>query len=173
MAQKEIDAAEVEKQMKAGEQLATVLGISEPQIEGVASLGYHAYEQGQLKNAEIFFRGVTALDRRSYVGWAGLGAVELAKKPQSLEAAHAYLSRAADLRPDDGTIQANLGEVLLRLGKIEEAKTHLERAFQLDPQRQDRGVNRARALVAGLDLVVKKAEQRQKAQSSETMAKVS
>ena len=172
MAQKQFDAADVEKRMKAGEQLATVLGISDPQIEGLAALGYHAYEQGQLKNAETFFGGVTALDNRSYVGWAGLGAVELAKRPQNLEAAHGYLSKAAELRPDDGTIQANLGEVLLRQGKLDEAKTHFEKAFQLDPKRKDPGVNRARALVAGLDVVVKRAEQRQKAQEK-TMAKAS
>lgn len=165
MAEQQFSASDVEKRLKAGEQLATVLGISNSQIEGIASLGYFAYEQGQLKNAEVFFRGVTALDNRSYIGWAGLGAVELAKKPQNLEAAHAYLSKAAELRPDDGTIQANLGEVLLRQGKIDEAKTHLERAFQLDPERKDRGVNRARALVASLDLVVMQAEQRQKAES--------
>lgn len=168
----QFEAADVEKRMKAGEQLASVLGISEPQIEGLAALGYHAYEQGQLKNAETFFGGVTALDNRSYVGWAGLGAVELAKRPQNLEAARTYLSKAVELRPDDGTIQANLGEVLLRQGKLDEAKTHFEKAFQLDPTRKDPGVNRARALVAGLDLVVKSAEQRQKTQGR-TMAKAS
>jgi tetratricopeptide (TPR) repeat protein len=168
MAQNQISASEVEKRVMNGEQLATALGISDPQIEGLAALGYNAYQQGQLKNAETFFAGVIALDNRSYIGNAGLGAVAMAQKPPKLDDAHAYLSRAAELRPDDATIQANLGEVLIRQGKIEEAKTHLERAFQLDPQFKDRGVNRARALVAGLDLIVKKAEQRQ-----QTMAKAS
>jgi tetratricopeptide (TPR) repeat protein len=161
MAQNQFAASEVEKRVKNGEQLATVLGISDPQIEGLAALGYNAYQQGQLKNAETFFAGVVALDSRSYVGNAGLGAVAMAQKPPRLDVAYLYLSKAAELRPDDATIQANLGEVLIRQGKIEEAKPHLERAFQLDPQYKDRGVNRARALVAGLDLLVRTAEKRQ------------
>ncbi|HZQ96085.1 MAG TPA: tetratricopeptide repeat protein [Candidatus Sulfotelmatobacter sp.] len=168
MAQQQFTATEVEQRMKNGEQLSTILGVSEPKIEALAALGYNSYQQGQLKDAETFFAGVVALDNNSYIGNAGLGAVAMAQKPPKLDAAYSYLSKAAQLRPQDATIQANLGEVLLRQGKVEEAKPHLEKAFQLDPNFKDRGVNRARALVAGLDLVVKKAEQRQ-----QTMAKAS
>jgi len=81
-----------------------------------------------------------------------------------LETALSNLSKAAGLKPDDATIQANLGEVLLRQGKVEQAKSHLEKAFQLDPGHKDAGVNRARAIVKGLDLVVKEAERRQESQ---------
>ena len=62
------------------------------------------------------------------------------------------------------TVQANLGEVLLRQGKLEEAKKHLERAFQLDPGHNDPGANRARALVSGLDMIVKELQSRMQAQ---------
>lgn len=168
MAQQQFSAADVEKKMQAGEQLGTILGVSEPKIEALAAFGYNSYQQGQLKDAETFFAGVVALDTRSYIGHAGLGAVALAKKPQDLNAAYSHLSQAAELRPEDGTIQANLGEVLLRQGKLEEAKGHFEKAFKLDPNYKDRGVNRARALVAGLDLVVRKAEKIQ-----QTMPKAS
>lgn len=168
MAQQQFAAADVEKRMKAGEQLSTILGISEPKIEALAALGYNSYQQGQLKDAETFFAGVVALDSQSYIGNAGLGAVAMAQKPPKLDAAYSYLSKAAELRPEDATIQANLGEVLIRQGKVEDAKTHLEKAFKLDPQFKDRGVNRARALVAGLDLVVKRAEKQQ-----QTIAKAS
>ena len=161
MAQQQFAAAEVEKRMKNGEQLSSILGVSQPKIEALAALGYNSYQQGQLKDAETFFAGVVALDNRSYIGNAGLGAVAMAQKPPRLEAAYSYLSKAAELRPEDATIQANLGEVLIRQGNVEAAKPHLEKAFKLDPQFKDRGVNRARALVAGLDLVVKRAEKQQ------------
>ncbi len=110
------------------------------------------------------FAGVTALDRNSYLGYAGLGAVSLAKKPPDLETAYASLTRAAALKADDGTIQANLGEVLLRQGKIDEAKQHLEKAFALDPEHKDPGVNRVRAIVSGLNIIVKEVEKQAQAQ---------
>ena len=167
----QIPVAEVVQRLQAGEQLATVLGVPESKIQGLAVLGYNQYQQGKLNDAAILFRSVTALDKGSYLGYAGLGAVAMASNPPDLEAAHANLSRAAELKPDDATIQANLGEVLLRQGKIDEAKTHLEKAFQLDPERKDRGANRARALVSALDLVVKQAEKLQ--QTNKVMAKAS
>ena len=165
--------AEAAKRLEAGEQLGAVLGVTDEQIRGIVALGYNQYQQGRLKDAETAFRGVTALDRTSYLGYAGLGAVALAKRPPDLETAYKSLSKAAELKPDDGTIQANLGEVLLRQGKVEEAKTHLEKAFQLDPGHKDPGVNRARAIVSGLDTIVKEVEKRLQTQEAVQKAKAS
>ena len=125
------------------------------QVQAFAALGYNLYQQGQLKEAEKMFRGVMAFDNKSYLGYAGLGAVALANKPPDLDAAYTNLTKALELKPNDASVQANLGEVLLRQGKLEEAKKHLERAFQLDPGHNDPGANRARALVSGLDMIVK------------------
>jgi Flp pilus assembly protein TadD len=171
MAEQGISANELVERLNAGEQLATILGVPEAKIQGFAVLGYNQYQQGKLKDAATFFRTVTALDTKSYLGYAGLGAVAMASNPPDLDAAYTNLSKAVELKPQDATIQANLGEVLLRQGKIEDAKTHLQRAFELDPERKDRGANRARALVGALDLVVKEAERLQKSQS--LMAKAS
>jgi tetratricopeptide (TPR) repeat protein len=139
--------------------------VTEEQIRGIVALGYNQYQQGRLKDAETAFRGVTALDSNSYFGYAGLGAVALAKRPPDLETAYNNLSKAAELKPDDGTIHANLGEVLLRQGKVKEAKEHLEKAFQLDPDHKDPGVNRARAIVGGLDMIVKEVAKRLQAEA--------
>jgi tetratricopeptide (TPR) repeat protein len=164
MAQQQIKPAEAAKRIAGGEQAAAVLGVTPEQVKAFAALAFNQYQQGRFHEAEVLFRGVTALDSTAYYGYAGLGAVELAKNPPDLQAAYASLSKAAELKPDDPTIQANLGEVLLRQGKIEEAKPHLEKSFQLDPDHKDRGANRARALVGGLNMIVKQAERRVQAQ---------
>ena len=166
MAQQQLSATEAARRLVAGEQMKTVFGVTETQIKGIVALGYNQYDQGKLQDAEKAFRGVTALDSTSYFGYAGLGAVALAKRPPDLETAHLNLTKAAELKPDDATIQANLGEVLLRQGKVEDAKEHLEKAFRLDPGHKDPGVNRARAIVSGLDTIVREVEKRLQAQQA-------
>jgi len=160
MAQQQVPAAEAAKRLIAGEQMASVFGVTEGQIRAIVALGYNQYQQGQLRDAETAFRGVIALDSTSYFGYAGIGAVALAKKPPDLETAKTNLSKALELKPDDATIHANLGEVLLRQAKVEEAKKHLEKAFELDRGHKDPGVNRARGIVSGLDIIVKEVEKR-------------
>ncbi len=160
MAGQTMQPAEVAKRLVAGEKPATVLGVTDTQIQALAALGYNQYTQGRLEDAEALFRGVSALDPASYFGYAGLGAIALAKRPTDLKTAYDNLSKAAELRPTDATVQANLGEVLLRQGKVDEAKAHLEKAFQLDPGHNDPGANRARAIVGGLDMIVKELQSR-------------
>jgi tetratricopeptide (TPR) repeat protein len=160
MAEQQVTAADLVERVKAGEQPVKVLGITDNQVKAIVALGYNKYQQGKLDDANTMFRGAAALDTSNYLGFAGAGAVALARKPADLEAAYTNLSKAAELKPDDATIQANLGEVLLRQGKLEEAKVPLEKAFSLDPDHKDAGVNRARALVTGLDVIVKEAVRR-------------
>lgn len=155
----------IAERLNNGEQLGAIVGLNKDQIKAMAALGYNLYQQGKFKEAETMFKGVTASDTTAFYGYAGVGAVALAMKPPDLDTAFANLTKASELKPDDATIQANLGEVLLRQGKIEEAKTHLEEAFKLDPGHSDPNVNRARAIVSGLDLVVKEVEKRTLAQS--------
>jgi Flp pilus assembly protein TadD len=165
MAQQLLQPAEAAKRIKAGEKPATVLGVSDTQIQALAALGYNQYQEGKLDDAQTLFRGITALDPTSYFGYAGLGAIALAKRPPDLDSAHENLTKAAEIKPTDATVQANLGEVLLRMGKVDEAKGHLEKAFQLDPGHNDPGANRARAIVGGLDMIVKELQNRLQAQA--------
>jgi tetratricopeptide (TPR) repeat protein len=158
MDQKQV--VEVAQRMVNGEQPAAIAGLTDTQMKAIAAIGYNQYQQGRLKDAETAFLGLTALDSNNFIGFAGAGAVALAKKPADLESAFKHLSRAAELKPEDADIQANLGETLLRMGKLDDAKVHLEKAFQLDPNRKDPGVNRARAIVTGLNAIVQEAIKR-------------
>ena len=163
---------EAAKRIASGEKAASVLGITDEQVKAFAALAYNQYQQGRYDDAEVLFRGVTSMDSNAFYGYAGLGAVALARKPPDLNAAYDNLSKAAELKPDDAVIQANLGEVLLRQGKLSDAKSHLERSFLSDPEHKDPGVNRVRALIAGLDILVKEAEKRNQEQGK-TLAQAS
>lgn len=163
MATNSTSLTDATKRIEAGEEIGAVIGVSETQLKALAAVGYNQYQQGRLDDAEIIFRGVAALDTKSYFGYAGLGAIALAKRPPDLETALSNLSKAAEMKPDDATVQANLGEVLLRQGKVEQAKPHLEKAFELDPGHKEASVNRARAMVNGLDVLMKEAERRTEA----------
>jgi tetratricopeptide (TPR) repeat protein len=154
----QVTAADLVKRIEAGEQPAQVLGVTENQVKAIVALGYNKYQQGKLDDANTMFRGAAALDANNYLGFAGAGAVALARKPADLEGAYTNLSRAAELKADDASIQANLGETLLRQGKVLEAK-----AFSLDPDHKDPGVNRARALVSGIDAIIQEAQRRKEA----------
>jgi Tfp pilus assembly protein PilF len=165
MAQQQFSIENAAKRIRAGEQPAAALGLSETQVKAMAALGYTVFQQGRFKDAEVLFRGVVALDNNYYLGYAGLGAIAMATEPPDLDAANTNLSRAAQLNPNDATVQANLGEVLLKQGKLDEAKAHLEKAFQLDPGRNDPGANRARAIVVGLDMIMKEVQKRSDSQS--------
>jgi Flp pilus assembly protein TadD len=82
-----------------------------------------------------------------------MGAVALAKEPPALDDAVTHLTQAAKLDSTDASVQANLGEALLRQGKLDDASKAFEKAMKLDPNRQDAGANRARAIINGLDVV--------------------
>ena len=61
--------------------------------------------------------------------------VELAyaiRRTESIHAAHAILTRAAGLHPNDATIQFNLACYEAQMERLESAKTHLKRATQIN-----------------------------------------
>jgi len=153
MAQATLAPSAAAKRIVAGEQLSEVLGVTDNQIQAIAAVGYNLYQQGKLNDAETVFRGLISTNKNSAYGYAGLGAVALAKRPADLAAAQENISKAAELAPNDPTIQSNLGEVLLRQGKFDEAGKQFERALKLDPESKDPGANRARAILTGLTAV--------------------
>jgi len=124
--------------------------ITESQSQAVAALAFNYYQQGKLHEAETLFRGLQLLDPQAYYSHAGMGAVALAQSPPRLADAYRHLTKAAELNPDDPSVQTNLGEVLLRQAQPEEAAAHFKKAIELDPKQQDPGAARARAIVSGL-----------------------
>ncbi|MGH9720746.1 MAG: tetratricopeptide repeat protein [Bryobacteraceae bacterium] len=115
-------------------------------------LGFNFYQQGKSREAETLFRGLVAIQPNLYYGFAGLGAIALAE--ERFDEARLCLSLAEALEARDASVHANLGEVLLRQGKFDEAAAQFQRALDLDPGQRDPGANRARALLGGLALLM-------------------
>ncbi len=130
----------------------SLFGLTQGELDAIEVLGFQLYEQGRTVEAQTIFQGLIALDRRMYQGFAGMGAVALAE--QKLEQAAEWLMQAVERNTNDPTVQANLGETLLRLGRFEPAAAAFERALQLDPEKKDPGANRARAIVAGMKVMI-------------------
>lgn len=147
----------METKATAPESLLKSFNVNEKQFMGLVALAFNYYQQGKLNEADTLFRGLQVVNDKSYYGFAGAGAVALAKNPPDLNAAYQNLSKAAEINPNDTSVQANLGETLLRQGKLEEAKPHFEKSFQLDPGHNDPGANRARAIVGGLNVIANQA----------------
>jgi tetratricopeptide (TPR) repeat protein len=132
--------------------LNTFFGLGKNEIDSIAALGYRAFEQGKVQDAETIFQGLIALDNGLYYGYAGLGAMALAA--EKLDDAAQYLQKAVELNPNDATVRANLGEVLLRQSKFEQAAAMFRKALELDPQQRDPGANRARAILQGMSIIL-------------------
>ena len=129
------------------------LELSKNQLGAIAALGFRFYEQGNLRDARTIFEGLIVLDPNLYYGHAGLGAIAL--REERLEHAVPHLQRAAELQPEDPAVHANLGEALLRQAKFTEAASEFEQALSLDPGKRNPGANRARAILQGMNLVVR------------------
>jgi len=137
---------------------AATAQVTETQCQAIAALAFNYYQQGKIQEAETLFRGLQLLNPKAYYSYAGVGAIALARKPPYLAEAYKNLSKAAELNPTDPSVQANLGEVLLRQAKFEQAAVHFKKALDLDPQQKDPGANRARAIIRGLAAVAKEVE---------------
>lgn len=127
--------------------------VIDSQFDAIVALAFNYYQQGKLQEAETIFRGLQLINPKSYYSYAALGAIALARKPADLDEAQQNLGRAAELNPEDPSVQANLGEVLLRRAKFDEAAKYFKKALELDPQQTDPGANRARAIISGLSSV--------------------
>lgn len=63
----------------------------------------------------------------NFVDWA-----YAARRGESIQQAHAILTRAAGLHPTDATIQFNLACCEAQLGNLDPAKTYLKRAIEIE-----------------------------------------
>ena len=128
--------------------------VTQEQLDGMAMIGYQLYQDGKLDDAHTFFEGLTVIARESSYGYAGLGAIALAKEPPDLDGALQNLSIAVELSPESPTLHANLGEALLRKREFEQARVEFQKALDLDPEKKDPGANRARAIIEALKIAV-------------------
>jgi tetratricopeptide (TPR) repeat protein len=149
-------AAETKQQ--ASKPVTALFGLGKIELDAIEVLGFELWQQGRNREAEAIFDGLIVLNKQMYQGYAGKGALALAD--ERLEEAASWLTQAAERNTGDPTVHANLGETLLRLGRFEEAAAELEKALSLDPEAVDPAANRARAILAGMKIVMRELESR-------------
>ena len=140
---------EAARKVLAGEtSLSSLLGVSREELARMAQFGYELWQQGRRNESMKMFQALLAADESLYYGHAGMGLI--AMREENLQDARRYLSRALELEPRDPAVAVNLGEVLLRLGKLPEAVATMEKAIQADPTLKNAGAARAAAILTGI-----------------------
>ena len=123
---------------------AEVQGIPQQMLLDIAERGYLKFKSGRMKEAEILFKGLSALDHKTAYYHTALGAI-YQKQENYLDALAEYTA-AIELDPEDATAYVNRGEIYYLLGSDDLPLQDFESAIQLDPQGKDPWANRARFL---------------------------
>jgi Flp pilus assembly protein TadD len=133
------------------------VGVTDQEFQEMGRIGAMFYNQGSLEKAKKIFEGLVELDPENAHAQSALGAL-LTRTQEDDEKALKHLHQAVELNPQQIAPYVNLGEVLIRQQKLEQAVAHLKKAIELDPDEKDSGANRARAMVLGIYQVLKTEE---------------
>lgn len=141
--------ADAARKVLSGEMaLSTLLNVSRGELAGMAAFAHELWRQGRRQEARRMFEALIAADPQLYYGHAGMGLV--AMQEEDFASAQCHLARAAELEPGDPAVAVNLGEVLVRLERIQEALPVLQGAMALDPTLRNPGSARAAAILLGI-----------------------
>ncbi|MEI2260076.1 SycD/LcrH family type III secretion system chaperone [Stenotrophomonas indicatrix] len=110
--------------LSAGGTIKDLKGISDDQLEGVYALAYNFYHNGQLDDAETFFRFLSMYDFYSADYAMGLAAVQQMKKQYDRAISTYALAQILDNRSDQPMF--HMAQCHLALGKLELARECFE-----------------------------------------------
>ena len=108
--------------------------------------GYNFFRQGRLEEAATIFEGLVIVDSHNPYIQGVLGSIY--QKQELYDLALIRYNNALALNPADISAFSNRGEILLKLGKFQEAAQDFKRAIELDSVKEDGAANRARLLVS-------------------------
>jgi tetratricopeptide (TPR) repeat protein len=133
--------------------LQEISGLKDEDINAILSVGALMYQQGRRAEAEDLFRGAVLLNKNNALAQSALGTVLTAegKHDEALIA----LNEALRLNPSDIAALVNRAEVFLKQAEFKSASEDLKRAIELDPNQEDPAANRARAIVVGMNELIK------------------
>jgi tetratricopeptide (TPR) repeat protein len=86
----------------------------------------------RLQQTEADLRRVLGLEPDNTRALNALG-YTLADRTDRYQEAYGYISRALEQTPDDPAVIDSMGWVLYRLGRLQEARDYLQKAYQLNP----------------------------------------
>lgn len=142
--------------------LQEVSGLSDEEVNAILALGALMYQQGRRAEAEDLFRGAVMLNKKNALAHSALGTVLTAegKHDEALEA----LNTAISLDPSDISAFVNRAEIHLKRAEFKEASDDLKSAIALDPEGNDPGANRARAIIIGMNELIKELQKQLESQ---------
>src|SRR6201996_1237200 len=112
-------------------------GLPEPKSQEYADmcsaffLGLAGLQAGEDVRAKEYLTRSTQIAPGEPAGWADLGILQV--RQQQFDAAFSSVDQARSLDPSESRIEALLGLIESRRGKLAEAKAHLQKAVELDP----------------------------------------
>jgi tetratricopeptide (TPR) repeat protein len=123
-------------------------GLVRPQMDWVRRAAWELSESGDLEAAQRVLLALVLLDHRNPDVILQLAAVteDLGQGSEAL----AFYSRALALAPQRIEALVARGELLLELGRLEDAVVDLVQAVELDPQDANLAAARARLLLQGV-----------------------
>lgn len=131
--------------------------VDKKQKAALFQIGYQAFEQGRYEDATKILTGLLILDQANPFVYEILGSIYSREgKP---EVALVCFDKTIELVPDDTFYLVSRAEILLKLGRVEEAARDLKVAIQLDREMKDPAANRARLLVLAVQDAVRTAGQ--------------
>ena len=138
----------LEKFFNGEKTLAEAQNIDPKVINFAAQQAGLFFEQGKLDEAEKIYRGLFAIHpKESYFPMA-LGLVS--QQRQKYQEAYVWYEIALKKAPDNFLIHTYLGEVLIVLERLQEAKEHLEKGITLAPDKDHPTVQRGTLIYQGL-----------------------
>ncbi len=141
--------------------LADLYGMPHEELYDIAEYGKMLYDQGKIKDAEIIFSALTALDPYDANFHAALGAVY--QKQNKFDEAIIEYDRAIQCNNFHITSLVNRAEIKIMKGELNEAAEDLKKAIELDPDGKDPYAQRARGLAMAVATTLQQlAESKQK-----------
>ena len=142
----ELQKEKIEKFGKGEITLAEAMNITPRQEAALISLGYTFYSNGRFDDAAKILEGLIVINHKIPYVCVLLGSIY--QKKEDYEKAVEQYTRALTLDSHDIYSFVNRGEILLRLGKFQEATSDLMKAIETDPDKKHPAANRARVLLA-------------------------
>lgn len=141
--------AQFARRVRRGDKMADIFGVADEQLGGLEAQAYRLYRNGQFSRAKIAGRGILALDEDRALSRLILG--DIALEEHRFSDAVEHLQRASEQLDDQLAVRARLGEALLKLGKPDQARPHLEAVVGADSEGLADESQRCEVLLEGLD----------------------
>lgn len=112
-----------------GETLQDAIGLSEDFVELMESYAHQLYRAARYDEAGVLVDAILALDERRYYPYLLAG--DVAMQNEQWEEAVTCLGAALEFGPQTAMVEGKLGEVLLHVGRVEDAVYHLQQAIEV------------------------------------------